>query len=119
MIYIYCCFFFLSFLYRAENCGTQTFQEAHILPNITLRCAGRDLIISPKIKQVFSVQGNAYLPSLKEFALRVLYVWKMPIREDYVPKNLYKQLLSGPAASCMHCMRPIFTYSYICLFQHG
>uniref|UniRef100_A0A2S2Q8K5 Leucine-rich repeat-containing protein 28 n=2 Tax=Sipha flava TaxID=143950 RepID=A0A2S2Q8K5_9HEMI len=104
---------------RTDNCGTQKFLEAHMLPNVTLTYADRDMIVSPKIKQVFSVQWNAYCPSLKEFALRSLCVWKTPFSKDHVPKIVYEQLLSGPAASCMQCLRPMFTYSFICLYQHG
>ncbi|KAL4147930.1 hypothetical protein QTP88_002254 [Uroleucon formosanum] len=103
---------------KAEHCGTQQFLEAHMLPNITLTCDGRNLIISPKIKEVFSVQGNSHCPTLKEFALRALYVWKTPFSKNSVPKHLYEQLLSGPAASCMQCLRPIFTFSYMCLLQY-
>lgn len=91
-----------------------------MLPNVMLTYDNHNLIISPKIKQVFSVrEKHAYFPSLKEFALRVLYVWKTPFPKDHMPKTLYEQLSSGPAASCMFCLRPLFTYSYICLFQHG
>ncbi|CAH1714268.1 unnamed protein product [Aphis gossypii] len=103
---------------RAENCGTQQFLEAHMLPNITLTCNSRNLIVSPKIKEVFCVQGNAHCPTLKEFALRALYVWKTPFYKDWVPKNLCEQLSSGPAASCMQCLRPLFTYTYICILQY-
>ncbi|XP_060843514.1 leucine-rich repeat and death domain-containing protein 1-like [Rhopalosiphum padi] len=103
---------------KAENCGTQQFLEAHMLPNITLTCNCRDLIISPKIKEVFSVRGNAHCPTLKEFALRALYVWKTPFSKDCVPRHLCEQLSSGPAASCMQCLRPMFTYSYVCLLQY-
>lgn len=80
--------------------------------------ANNNLIITPKIKQVFSVKGNAYCPSLKEFALRSLYVWKTSFFNDHIPKNLHEQLMLGPAASCMQCLRPLFTYSYICLFKN-
>ncbi|XP_027848888.2 leucine-rich repeat and IQ domain-containing protein 4-like isoform X2 [Aphis gossypii] len=103
---------------KAENCGTQQFLEAHMLPNITLTCNSRNLIVSPKIKEVFCVQGNAHCPTLKEFALRALYVWKTPFYKDWVPKNLCEQLSSGPAASCMQCLRPLFTYTYICILQY-
>lgn len=109
----------LYVFYRADNCGTQAFLEAYMLPNVTLTCADRDMIVSPKIKQVFSVRGDSHCPSLKEFALRSLYVWKTPFPKDHVPKMVYDQLQSGPAASCMQCLRPMFTYSFICLFQCG
>lgn len=114
LIYVLC----YHYIIRAEHCGTQQFLEAHMLPNITLTCDGRNLIISPKIKEVFSVQGNSHCPTLKEFALRALYVWKTPFSKNSVPKHLYEQLLSGPAASCMQCLRPIFTFSYMCLLQY-
>lgn len=112
--------FFLKFRFRAENCGTQLFTEAHTLPNITLTtCNDRvNLIISPKIKQLFSVRGWAYCPSLKEFALRMVHVWKIPFSKNHIPRHLYEQLLSGPAALCMQCSRPMFTYTYLCLFYH-
>ncbi|VVC34883.1 Hypothetical protein CINCED_3A019989 [Cinara cedri] len=104
---------------KADNCGTQSFLEVHKLPNITLTCNDHKLIISPKIKQIFSVRGTAvHCPSLKEFALRVLYVWKTPFSQEHIPKHLHDQLLSGPVSSCMHCLRPMFTYSYICLIKH-
>lgn len=108
------------FFFRAKNCGTEQFPEARALPNVVLTCDGRNLIVSPKIKQVFSVrEKHVHFPSLKEFALRVLHVWKTPFLKDHVPKTLYEQLVSGPAASCMFCLRPMFTYSYMCLFRHG
>lgn len=111
-------------IFRAENCGTKTFLEAHMLPNIILMCNGHNLIIPSKVKQVFNVLGSVRhghnsCPTLKEFALRVLYVWKMPFSKDHVPMNLYEQLLSGPAATCMQCLRPMFTYIYICLSRYG
>lgn len=104
--------------FRADGCGTQRFLEIYRLPNVTLTCNDHNLIISPKIKQVFSVRENVHCPSLKEFSLRVLYVWKTPFFRDHIPKHLHDQLLAGPASSCMHCLRPMFTYSYICLIKH-
>ncbi|XP_050435959.1 leucine-rich repeat and death domain-containing protein 1-like [Adelges cooleyi] len=100
---------------NANYCGTEKFLEAQLLSNVILICAGRNLVVSPKIKNVINSQNYAYYPSLCEFALRSLYVWKTPFSKNDTPNSLYIQLKSGPAATCMQCLRPMFTYSYICL----
>ncbi|XP_050536907.1 leucine-rich repeat-containing protein 28-like [Daktulosphaira vitifoliae] len=104
---------------QANCCGFLKHPLTEILPNIMLTCKSHDIVISPKIKQVLHVEGDAYCPTLKEFALRMVYVWKVSFQKNDIPISLNRQITSGPAALCMQCSRPLFNYFYICLSNDG
>lgn len=100
---------------RANHCGILNYPSTEKLPTIVLTCVEHDIVISPKIKQIFSVEGDGYCPTLKEFALRLVYVWKLSIQKNDIPTSLYREITSGPASLCMQCSRPLFSYFFLCL----